>query len=85
MEVQEKVIGIIAKKLEDDPVVTVAADSRLEDFGDSLTKLDILCDIEEAFQLPRTPDPDLKKLLTVQDIIDYVQPAASNVTCATRD
>jgi acyl carrier protein len=75
MEVQEKVINIIAKKLEDDPTITVTLDAKLADFGDSLTKIDLLCEIEQRFGLGITPDADLKKMLTVQDVALYVQEA----------
>jgi acyl carrier protein len=75
MDVQEKVITIIAKKLEDDPTITVTPDAKLSDFGDSLTKIDLLCEIEQAFGLDITPDAALKKMLTVEDVAVYVQEA----------
>jgi acyl carrier protein len=75
MEVQDKVIEIIREKLEDDPTVTVTPDAKLSDFGDSLTKIDLLCEIEQAFGLEITPDAELKKMVTVQDVATYVQEA----------
>lgn len=68
-DAQKKVVEIVAEKLEDP---TITAESKLSDLGDSLTKLDIICAVEQAFDLPRTPDAVLQKMVTIQDIVSYV-------------
>jgi acyl carrier protein len=76
MNAQEQVIGIIAdklKKMDADDKTVVGLDSRMADFGDSLVKTEMLMEIEEMFHLPYTPDVEVRKMVTVRDVVNYVE------------
>lgn len=67
-----KVIEILAEKLDKD-VAEITAESKIkEDLGaDSLDMVEIVMDIEDAFDIT-VDDGDAAAIITVQDVVDYV-------------
>ncbi len=69
----EAEIKVIAEKLVVDVSEVVPAAKLDEDLGaDSLDKVELIMALEQRYDV-RIPDADAKKLLTVQDVLDYVQ------------
>ena len=67
-----KVIEILAEKLDKDPSEITAESSIKEDLGaDSLDMVEIVMEIEEEFDV-EVEDSDTASIITVQDIVDYV-------------
>ncbi len=73
MSVEEKVIDIIAQKLNLSKDQIKPEASFVDDLGaDSLILLSLLWPMEEAFGM-EVPDEDAEKLRTVKDVIEYVK------------
>ncbi len=73
MSVEEKVIDIIAQKLNLSKDQIKPEASFVEDLGaDSLDLVELVMAMEEAFGM-EVPDEDAEKLRTVKDVIDYVK------------
>jgi acyl carrier protein len=74
MSVAIKVKKIIAEKLSGIDLEDVVSDASLvEDLGaDSLALVELIMSMEEAFDM-EIDDDDAEKMLTVQDIIAYVE------------
>ena len=72
-QITEKLFEIVCDFLELDPdEITLESDLR-EDFdADSLDMVDIIMDIEDAFGV-EVPDEVLDKLVTVKDVVDYIE------------
>ncbi|MDX1386685.1 MAG: acyl carrier protein [bacterium] len=73
MSAEKKIIQIIAEQLgiNGDEVISDAA--LIEDMGaDSLDIVELVMAMEEEFGM-EIPDEDAEKIVTVQDIIDYVK------------
>lgn len=72
-QITEKLFEIVCDFLELDPEeITLDSDLR-EDFdADSLDMVDIIMDIEDAFGV-EVPDEVLDKLVTVKDVVDYIE------------
>lgn len=73
MSAEKKIIQIIAEQLgiNADEVIPDAA--LIEDMGaDSLDIVELVMAMEEEFGM-EIPDEDAEKIVTVQDIIDYVK------------
>ena len=67
-----KVIEILAEKLDKDASEITAKSSIKEDLGaDSLDMVEIVMEIEEEFDV-EVEDSDTASIITVQDIVDYV-------------
>ncbi len=67
-----KVIEILAEKLDKDPSEITVTSNIKEDLGaDSLDMVEIVMEIEEEFDV-EVEDADTASIITVQDIIDYV-------------
>lgn len=63
----------LADYLKRDPATITSKHSLRDDLGlDSMATIELLFRIEEAFDL-QIPDEDLHRLLTVGDVITYVQ------------
>ncbi|QER42420.1 acyl carrier protein [Thermodesulfobacterium sp. TA1] len=78
MSVEEKVIDIIAQKLNLSKDQVKPEASFIEDLGaDSLDLVELVMAMEEAFGM-EVPDEDAEKLRTVQDVIDYVKSKVGN-------
>jgi acyl carrier protein len=71
-EIEQKVIAILAKKLNIEPK-KIGPDTRLaQDLGvDSFGAVELMFEIEEAFGL-KIPDSDIDNVRTVKDITAYV-------------
>ncbi|NPA40170.1 MAG: acyl carrier protein [Thermodesulfobacteria bacterium] len=73
MSVEEKVIEIIAEKLNLSKDQIKPEASFVDDLGaDSLDLVELVMAMEEAFGM-EVPDEDAEKLRTVKDVIDYVK------------
>ncbi|MBQ5327157.1 MAG: acyl carrier protein [Oscillospiraceae bacterium] len=72
-QITEKLFEIVCDFLElDADEITMESDLR-EDFdADSLDMVDIIMDIEDAFGV-EVPDEVLDKLVTVKDVVDYIE------------
>lgn len=72
MSIQDKVIRIIAEKLDVDPAEIVPGASLVDDLGaDSLDLVELIMTMEEEFDI-EIPDDDTQDLVTVKDAIDYI-------------
>ena len=69
----EKLFEIVCNGLDlDASEITLEADLR-EDFdADSLDMVDLIMDIEDEFGV-EVPDEILDKLVTVKDVVDYIE------------
>ncbi len=68
-----KVIEILAEKLDKDPSEIEATSNIKDDLGaDSLDMVEIVMEIEEEFDV-EVEDADTASIITVQDIVDYVE------------
>lgn len=73
MSIEEKVIEIIAQKLNLSKDQVKPEASFVDDLGaDSLDLVELVMAMEEAFGM-EVPDEDAEKLRTVKDVIDYVK------------
>lgn len=73
MSVEEKVVEIIAQKLNLSKDQIKPEASFVEDLGaDSLDLVELVMAMEEAFGM-EVPDEDAEKLRTVKDVIDYIK------------
>ena len=72
-QIIEKLFEIVCEFLELDPEdVSLDSDIR-EDFdADSLDMVDLIMDVEDEFGV-EVPDEVLYKLVTVKDVIDYIE------------
>ncbi len=72
MSVEEKVRKLIAEKLDIDPVEVVPKAKFVDDLGaDSLDLVELIMSMEEEFDIDIS-DEDADKMLTVQNVIDYL-------------
>ena len=68
----EKLITIIADHSGED-AANITAETTFEELGvDSLTTVEVLMDIEDEFGV-EVPDEILDKLVTVKDVVDYIE------------
>ncbi len=73
MSVEEKVIEIIAEKLNLSKEQIKPEASFVDDLGaDSLDLVELVMAMEEEFGM-EVPDEEAEKLRTVKDVIDYVK------------
>ncbi len=73
MSIEEKVIEIIAQKLNLSKDQIKPEASFVDDLGaDSLDLVELVMAMEEAFGM-EVPDEDAEKLRTVKDVIEYVK------------
>ena len=75
---EAKVIGIISEQLslrEED----ISTDARfVDDLGaDSLDIVELIMEMEEEFDV-EIPDEDIEKMLTVQNVVDYISQILKN-------
>lgn len=73
---EEKIISIVAEQFAVDPSTL----SRGTDFvgalgADSLDIVELTMSIEEEFSLPEVSEEDLQKIVTIGDLVDYVERA----------
>lgn len=68
-----KVIEILAEKLDRDPSEIEATSKIKDDLGaDSLDMVEIVMEIEDEFDV-EVEDSDTALIITVQDIVNYIQ------------
>ena len=74
MSVQERIMEMVAdrfnKELEE---LTPATEFVADLSADSLDQVELTSDIEDEFGLPETPEDALAKILTIGDLVDYVE------------
>lgn len=73
MSIENKIKAIIAEQLNLDVDEVQNSASLVDDMGaDSLDIVELVMAMEEDFEM-EIPDEDAEKIVTVQDIIDYVR------------
>ena len=73
MSIEDKVKKIISEKLSVDVGEIVPEASFVDDLGaDSLDLVELIMSMEEEFDIDIS-DEDAEKLVTFQDVIDYIQ------------
>jgi acyl carrier protein len=73
MSIEDKVKKIIAEKLSVDVAEVVPEASFVDDLGaDSLDLVELIMSMEEEFDIDIS-DEDAEKLVTFQDVIDYIK------------
>lgn len=71
--VSNRILTSLSEYLKRDPNTITPAYSLRDDLGlDSMATIELLFRIEEAFEI-QIPDEDLHKLITVGDVIAYVE------------
>lgn len=69
----EKIQKLICEQFVIEPEIVTKETSFVDDLGaDSLDIVELTMAIEEEFSLPEVTDEDLKKIVTVGDLVDYV-------------
>ncbi len=69
----DSVVDIIANQLQIDPDMIDGSSKIMDDLGaDSLDVVEMLMEMEESFGIT-VPDEDVEELLTVSDVIAYVE------------
>lgn len=72
-EITEKVKMTLAQALRVKPEEVKASKRFIEDFGaDSLQRMELVIKLEEAFEI-QIPDEEAIQLISVQDVINYIQ------------
>lgn len=72
-EVFEKVKNIIIEQLGVSETAVTAEASFIDDLGaDSLDIVELVMALEEEFDI-EIPDSDAEKVVTVQDVVDYIK------------
>ncbi len=69
----EKIQELICEQFVIEPEAVTMETSFVDDLGaDSLDVVELTMAIEEEFSLPEVSDDDLKKIVTVGDLVEYV-------------
>jgi len=69
----EKIQKLICEQFVVDPEAVTMDTSFVDDLGaDSLDVVELTMALEEEFSLPEVSDEELKKILTVGDLVEYV-------------
>lgn len=69
----DKVVEIIARQLQIDTDIIEGNSKIMEDLGaDSLDVVEMLMAMEESFGIA-VPDEDIEELITVSDVVEYVE------------
>ncbi len=69
----EKIQQLICEQFVIDPEAVTRETSFIDDLGaDSLDIVELTMAIEEEFSLPEVSDDELKQIVTVGDLVDYV-------------
>jgi acyl carrier protein len=76
-KIEDSVRKIVSEQLGIDESKVVASASFIEDLGaDSLDTVELVMALEEHFGI-EIPDEDSQKILTVQNVIDYIEASVS--------
>lgn len=69
----ERIVDIISRQFEIDADRIRPETSFIDDLGaDSLDIVELTMDMETEFDLPEVPEEELRKLVTVGDLVEYV-------------
>lgn len=72
-DVFAQVKEIVADALSIDPADVVESSNLVDDLGaDSLSQVELVMKLEDAFDI-EIPESELKKILTVKEIVNYIQ------------
>ena len=75
----EKIQQLICEQFVVEPETVTRETSFIDDLGaDSLDIVELTMAIEEEFSLPEVSDEELKKIVTIGDLVDYVSRAISD-------
>lgn len=70
---KEKIISLIAEKLNKKPAEITDKSRLVEDLGaDSLDVVELIMSFEDEFNIT-LPDEDVAKLSTIEDIVSYIE------------
>ena len=74
---EKKIVELVAEQFAVD-AETLSRDTAFIDTlgADSLDIVELTMSVEEAFSLPEVAEEDLQKILTIGDLVDYVESAA---------
>ena len=77
-EIEDRVKKIIAEQLSVDEEKITKDASFVDDLGaDSLDTVELVMALEEAFEID-IPDEEAEKIVTFQDVLDYISSNSSN-------
>ena len=69
----EKIVEMMCQQFDLEPEDISADTSFVDDLGiDSLDVVELVMELEDAFNMDEIPEEDLKKLQTVGDLVEYV-------------
>jgi acyl carrier protein len=73
MELDERIVNLIAEQLGVDKSEVTSEASFMDDLGaDSLDQVEMVMAFEEEFDI-EIPDEDAEKMIVVKDAIDYIK------------
>ena len=69
----DKIVEMMCEQFDLTPDVISEDTSFVDDLGiDSLDVVELVMELEDAFNMGEIPEEDLKKMRTVGDLVDYV-------------
>jgi acyl carrier protein len=69
----EKIVEMMCEQFDLTPDAISTETSFVDDLGiDSLDVVELVMELEDAFQLDEIPEEELKKMRTVGDLVEYV-------------
>jgi acyl carrier protein len=72
--IEKKVIALVAEQFAVDSDSLSRNTAFIDTLGaDSLDIVELTMSVEEEFSLPEVPEEELQKILTIGDLIDYVE------------
>ena len=73
MTVFEEVRDVVVEQLNDSPEAVTLVSKIIEDLGaDSLDVVELVMALEEKFDI-QIPDTEAEKLISIQNVVDYVE------------
>lgn len=76
MNVQDRIMEMVAERFNKEQQELTAATEFVADLSaDSLDQVELTIDIEDEFGLSETPEDALSKIVSIGDLIDYVESA----------
>ena len=75
----DKIVKMMCEQFDLTPEDISENTSFVDDLGiDSLDVVELVMELEDAFQMDEIPEEDLKKLRTVGDLVEYVSTHSDN-------
>ena len=75
----DKIVKMMCEQFDLAPEDISEETSFVDDLGiDSLDVVELVMELEDAFQMDEIPEEDLKKLRTVGDLVEYVSTHSDN-------